>query len=101
MVTMIFDKNLDTERRLDIVHIFEHPIENRLSGSNTIVIEKSEDFPTYEEFINNPNFTTFEMMDGDIMIPIHGSYNHIEDFSVDYYSDTKTLTVNILLNHVS
>lgn len=99
MVTMIFDKNLDTERRLDIKHIFEHPIDNRLSGSNAISIEKSEDFPSYEEFINNPDFETFEMIDDDIVIPTHGSYNCIEDFSVDYFSDTRTLTVNILLNH--
>lgn len=98
MIRMIFDKNLGTERRLDVTHIFEHPIENRLSGSNTITIKKSEDFPSYEEFINNPDFTTFEMMDEAIMVPTHGSYNHIEDFSVDYYSDTRTLTVNILLN---
>ena len=101
MVTMIFDKNLGTERRLDVTHIFEHPIENRLSGSNTITIEKSEDFPSYEEFVNNPDFTTFEMVDNNIVIPIHGTYNHISDFSVDYFSDTKALTVNILLNHMS
>lgn len=99
MMTMTFDKGTENERSLTVQNIFEHPLTNNISATNSIKIESAEDFPDYDDFYGKPNFSTLEIVDGDGMeIPTHGSYNHIADFSTSYFDETKTLSVNILLD---
>ena len=100
MLTMTFDKDTENERSLTVQNIFEHPLANDLSAGNTIKIEGAEDFPNYDVFYGKPNFSTLEIMDDSGMkIPTHGSYSHISDFSTSYFDETKTLSVNILLDN--
>ena len=97
---MTFDKGTENERSLTVQNIFEHPLSNNLSASNTIKIESAKDFPNYDVFYGKPNFFTLEIMDDSGMkIPTHGSYSHISDFSTSYFDETKTLSVNILLDN--
>ena len=97
---MTFDKDTENERSLTVQNIFEHPLANDLSAGNTIKIEGAEDFPNYDVFYGKPNFSTLEIMDDSGMkIPTHGSYSHISDFSTSYFDETKTLSVNILLDN--
>ena len=99
MLTITFDKGTENERSLTVQNIFEHPLANDLSAGNTIKIEGAEDFPNYDVFYGKPNFSTLEIMDDSGMeIPTHGSYSHILDFSTSYFDETKTLSVNILLD---
>lgn len=99
MLTMTFDKGTENERSLTVQNIFEHPLANDLSAGNTIKIEGAEDFPNYDVFYGKPNFSMLEIVDSDGMeIPTHGNYNHIADFSTSYFDETKTLSINILLN---
>ena len=100
MLTITFDKSTENERSLTVQNIFEHPLANDLSAGNTIKIESAEDFPNYDVFYGKPNFSTLEIMDDSGMkIPTHGSYSHISDFSTSYFDETKTLSVNILLDN--
>ena len=100
MLTITFDKGTENERSLTVQNIFEHPLSNNLSAGNTIKIESAKDFPNYDVFYGKPNFSTLEIMDDSGMkIPTHGSYSHISDFSTSYFDETKTLSVNILLNN--
>ena len=100
MLTITFDKGTENERSLTVQNIFEHPLSNNLSASNTIKIESAKDFPNYDVFYGKPNFSTLEIMDDSGMkIPTHGSYSHISDFSTSYFDETKTLSVNILLDN--
>ena len=100
MLTMTFDKGTENERSLTAQNIFEHPLSNNLSAGNSIKIESAEDFPNYDVFYGKSNFSTLEIMDDSGMeIPTHGSYNHIADFSTSYFDETKTLSVNILLDN--
>ena len=100
MLTITFDKGTENERSLTVQNIFEHPLSNNLSASNTIKIESAKDFPNYDVFYGKPNFSTLEIMDDSGMeIPMHGSYSHISDFSTSYFDETKTLSVNILLDN--
>lgn len=100
MLTMTFDKGTENERSLTVQNIFEHPLTNNISATNSIKIESAEDFPDYDDFYGKPNFSTLEIVDGDGMeIPTHGSYSHISDFSTSYFDETKTLSVNILLDN--
>ena len=97
---MTFDKGTENERSLTVQNIFEHPLANDLSAGNTIKIEGAEDFPNYDVFYGKPNFSTLEIMDDSGMkIPTHGSYSYISDFSTSYFDETKTLSVNILLDN--
>ena len=97
---MTFDKGTENERSLTAQNIFEHPLSNNLSAGNSIKIESAEDFPNYDVFYGEPNFSTLEIMDDSGMeIPTHGSYNHIADFSTSYFDETRTLSVNILLDN--
>ena len=99
MLTITFDKGTENERSLTVQNIFEHPLSNNLSAGNTIKIESAKDFPNYDVFYGKPNFTTLEIVDDSGMeIPTHGSYNHIGDFSTSYFDETKTLSVNILID---
>lgn len=99
MLTITFDKGTENERSLAVQHIFEHPLANNLSAGNTIKIASAEDFPNYDDFYGKPNFSTLEIVDDSGMeIPTHGSYNHIGDFSTSYFDETKTLSVNILID---
>ena len=100
MLTITFDKGTENERSLTVQNILEHPLSNNLSGGNTIKIESAKDFPNYDVFYGKPNFSTLEIMDDSGMeIPTHGSYSHISDFSTSYFDETKTLSVNILLDN--
>ena len=100
MLTITFDKGTENERSLTVQNIFEHPLSNNLSAGNTIKIESAKDFPNYDVFYGKPNFFTLEIMDDSGMkIPTHGSYSHISDFSTSYFDETKTLSVNILLDN--
>ena len=100
MLTITFDKGTENERSLTVQNIFEHPLSNNLSAGNTIKIESAEDFPNYDVFYGKPNFSTLEIMDDSGMkIPTHGSYSRISDFSTSYFDETKTLSVNILLDN--
>ena len=100
MLTITFDKGTENERSLTVQNIFEHPLSNNLSAGNTIKIESVKDFPNYDVFYGKPNFSTLEIMDDSGMkIPTHGSYSHISDFSTSYFDETKTLSVNILLDN--
>ena len=99
MIKILFDKNTEKERFLEVSHILERPIKNSFSGSISLTIEKSEDFPSYDEFINNPDFNTLEIIDDGLIVPLQGRYNYIEDFTTDYFSDTKTFLVGIFLGY--
>ena len=99
MLTITFDKGTENERSLTVQNIFEHPLSNNLSAGNTIKIEIAEDFPNYDDFYGKPKFSTLEIVDDSGMeIPTHGSYSHIADFSTSYFDETKTLSVNILID---
>lgn len=96
-MTLTLDKGLNTERILEIKSFFEHPVQGRLNAGNEIVVASASDIPDYSEFLNNPDFTTLEIKDGGVVIPTQAEYNHIDDFTANYFAESKIYSANIVL----
>lgn len=97
MMTLTFDKGMETERTLEVQSMYEYPIQKRLTANNEIEIQKSGDIPDISDFLSNPDFTTLEIKDGSVVIPTQTEYNHIADLSINYRAESKLYSVNIVL----
>lgn len=98
-MTIYFDKNTADARELEVKGIYINPVMNTLSASNNIIINSQEDFPDLTSFIDKPNFESIEIKDGDLILPLQGNYNYINELSINYYPENKTYNVSITVNY--
>ena len=100
MLKLTFDKGLETQRELNVDHIYEYPITMTLNATYDKVVESSDDFPDISGFENNPNFSSVELTDDKGMkIPLSGGYNYISDIIMNYYDKTRTVNLTVTLTH--
>ena len=98
MVTLIFDKDLETERRISIDSFNEQPLSGSFCGTRRARVERAEDVPDVSALVNNPTFFTIEAVNGgDIPIRITGSYNRISVLSAAYEDIQKYFTLSLTL----
>ena len=99
MLTMTFDKGLETEKTLDIMYLYEHPLRSSLNGSLDKTIKTNNDFIDVSAFIDSPDFQTLEIVDENGMeIPLWGGYNYIQDITTNYSSDSKNYSLSITIS---
>lgn len=93
----IFDKGLESEKRINLDYYSEQVRNRKLISNKDYKIEKQSDFPDVSQFKEDTLFSSLEVTDGDIEVPVIGSYNHIDTFNTSYIVSTKTYQVNIVL----
>lgn len=84
MTQLLFDVGTENERSFECDSSYEHPIRNQLSATKTV--PEGGTFPDLDEFKENPDFSTVTLKDGDVTIPVVGSYNFIADVNISYYA---------------
>lgn len=97
MTQLIFDAGLETERSFECDNVFEKPMLNRLNAQKMVDVSHGGEFPELDDFKNNPDFTTVSLVDGDVTIPLIGSYDVITDVSVSYFAADRQYSATIIL----
>ena len=100
-MTIIFDKNLSTERSIAINFFTEQILDQRLHANWEKIISDSTEIPDISDFVNNKNFETIEVQDNGITIPIQGTYNRIAQVSTTYIADNRSYSLSIVLDYVA
>lgn len=95
----IFDKHLDTEKRIEISYYSEQVRNKKLTGNIEIKIEQQSDFPDIHGFSDDTLFTALEVTDGALTVPIIGTYNCIESFNASYVSGSRIYQINMVLGY--
>lgn len=98
-MTIIFDKNLSTERSIAINFFTEQLLDRRLHANWEKNISDSTEIPDVSGFINNKNFNTIEVQDNSISIPVQGTYNRIAQVSTTYIAENQSYNLTIVLDY--
>lgn len=98
-MTIIFDKNLSTERSIAINFFTEQLLDRRLHANWEKNISDSTEIPDVSDFVNNKNFNTIEVQDNSISIPVQGTYNRIAQVSTTYIAENKSYNLTIVLDY--
>lgn len=96
---IIFDWNLDTERAINVDFFGENISRGTLNASMSKVLT-AEDTTVPDLSTVKQAFTTMQIVDGNIPVPMQGSYNAVLDASAAYNSRTKEYSVTVILGHV-
>ena len=98
MVTLIFDKGLETERRLALDSFHEQPLRGSFSGTYSARVERAEDVPELREITDNPAFFALDAVNGaGVPIRIAGTYDRISFVGIAYEDTQKRYTVSLTL----
>ena len=98
MLKMIFDKGFDTERKLDLDHLTERPLTLTMNGTRTLEVKSEGDWPDIADFIDNPTFTSLEVLDDNLTpLPICEGYNIINDLAINYDDNMKVCSLSVMV----
>ena len=98
MMKMTFDKGLSTERSLAINHLSERPITHAMNGTLSIESPGDNDIPDVSPFLDNPNFSTVEVLDENMTpYPICEGYNVITDLATNYDDMRKIFSLSVMV----
>lgn len=100
-MTIIFDKNLSTERSISIDFFTEQVLDQRLNAHWEKIVSDPSEIPDVSSFENNRSFETIEIQDHGISIPIQGNYNRIAQVSATYISENQSYSLSILLDYAT
>lgn len=93
--TILFDKGLETERRLEFDSFNESVGSNSLSLSIRYEISDGESVSDLKPF-TGMTFSTVEITDADgHNVPVFGSYTRVDDAVVNYYCADSIYTVTV------
>lgn len=93
---IVFDKNLETEHEVAVDFFGENISRNALNASMNKVLTVSDvNVPDLSSI--KVDFTTVDIFDGDIPVPVQGDYNTVLDASAAYNSLTKEYSVTVIL----
>lgn len=93
----IFDKGLSTEKSLEIDFYSEQVRNHKLTANYDRQIDSQSDFPDISGFSDEVTFTTLNVMDSGMSVPIIGKYNTISAFNASYSSVGRHFQINITL----
>lgn len=100
-MTIIFDKNLSTERSISIDFFTEQILDQRLHANWEKIVSDSSEIPEVKNFVNNRTFETIEIQDHGISIPIQGTYNRVAQVSTTYIAENQSYSLSIVLDYVA
>ena len=93
---IVFDKNLETEHEVAVNFFGENISRNTLNASmNKVLTVNDVNVPDLSSI--KVDFTTVDIFDGDIPVPVQGDYNTVLDASAAYNSRTKEYSVTVIL----
>lgn len=93
---IVFDKNLETEREVAVDFFGENISRNTLNASMSKVLTVNDvDVPDLSDI--KVGFTTVDIFDGDIPVPVQGDYNTVLDASAAYNGRTKEYSITVIL----
>lgn len=98
-MTFIFDKDLETEKSIEMEYYSEQVRNHKLTANKEYHIESQSDFPDIEDFSSDTPFTTLEVKDGTMTVPVIGTYNKIETFNTSYISSSKFFQISMTLGY--
>lgn len=93
---IVFDRNLETEHEVAVDFFGENISRNTLNASMGKVLSVDDvNVPDLSDI--KVGFTTVDIFDGEIPVPIQGEYNAVLDASAAYNSRTKEYSVTVIL----
>ena len=93
---IIFDRNLDTERAINVDFFGENISRGTLNASMSKVLTAEDTTVPDLSTVKQP-FTTVEIVESDFPVPMQGSYNAVLDASAAYNSRSKEYSVTVIL----
>lgn len=96
---IVFDRGLTTERGVNVDFFGENISRGTLNASMSKVLTV-DDTTVPDLSAVKQSFSTVEIVDGLIPVPMQGSYNAALDASAAYNSRTKEYSVTVILGHV-
>lgn len=93
---IVFDRNLETQRAINVDFFGENLNRNTLNATLSKVLS-AEDTAVPDLSTLQSTFTTVDIADGAIPVPVQGDYNAIMDSSAAYNSRTKEYSVTVIL----
>lgn len=100
---IVFDKNTEMQRAVDINHFAESLLRKTLSASWTGRLGEVLTVPAANALASNPSFVTVEVVDGDgdtaFSVPVQGTYNVIRDVSVNYVASEQLYSMALVLGY--
>lgn len=94
---LIFDKNTANQRAVDVDFFGENLFRNTLNASYARILADGVTVPDLSTLRGTPVFKTLDILDGNTLVPVQGSYNIVMDASAAYNSSTHQYTVTIIL----
>lgn len=96
---LIFDRGTGSQRAVDVAFFGENVFRGSLNASNNVILADgaSVTVPDLSPLRDNPTFTTVEVVDGNINVPLQGEYNAVLDASAAYNSAAKQYSVTVIL----
>lgn len=96
---LIFDRNLDTQRAVEVDFFGENLFRGSLNASYSRILadDGSTTVPDLSVLKNNPKFSTVEVVDGAVAIPLQGSYNTVQDCSAAYNAASHQYSATVIL----
>lgn len=95
---IVFDRGLETQSAINIAFFGENMSRGTLNASMTRVLT-AEDTAVPDLGTMPKEFSAVDIADGNISVPVQGSYNVVLDASAAYNSMTKEYSVTVILGH--
>ena len=96
---IIFDRNRETERAINVDFFGENISRGTLNASMSKVLT-AEDTTVPDLSTVKQAFSTVQIVDENIPVPMQGSYNAVLDASAAYNSRTQEYSVTVIMGHV-
>lgn len=94
---LIFDRDLATQRAIEVDFFGESLMRNVLNGSWSRALSAVEAVPDLGTLTANPSFTTVEAVNGAVNVPLQGSYNTVVDANANYNAATGVYAITVVL----
>ena len=93
---IVFDRGLETQNAVTISFFGENIARNTLNATLSKVLS-AEDAAVPDLSTLKDTFSTVDIADGAISVPVQGDYNAVLDSSAAYNSRTKEYSVTVIL----
>ena len=93
---IVFDRGMETQRAINVDFFGENLSRCTLNASMSKVLTE-EDTAVPDLGTSKEPFTTVEIVDGNIAVPMQGRYNAVLDASAAYNSRTKEYSATVIL----
>lgn len=95
---IVFDRGLETQRAINVDFFGENISRGTLNASMNKALS-ADDTAVPDLGTLQSGFTSMDIADGDIPVPVQGSYNAVLDASAAYNARTHEYSVTVVLGH--